>query len=240
MKGGGRLGLAENLEEVRRRIAESARRAGRAPEAVTLVAVSKGQPPERVREALAAGVRALGENRVQELLAKQAAVGPGPEWHFVGRLQTNKVRALLAKAPVRLIHSLDRAALAEELDRQARRLGKVQPVLIQVNVSREATKAGLRPEELLPFLRWVAGLAGLEVQGLMTMAPPVSDPEEARPVFRRLRELFEEARRAGIAGVRMEHLSMGMSGDYPVAVEEGATIVRIGTAIFGEVGGDGR
>lgn len=232
------LSLRDNLDAVRRRIAESARRVGRDPGAVTLVAVSKGQPPERVREALAAGVRCLGENRVAELVDKHAALGPGPEWHFVGRLQTNKVRTLLRAVPVRLVHSLDRPALAEALDREARRLGRVQPVLVQVNVSGEPTKAGLPPAEVVPFLRWVAALPGLEVQGLMTMAPPVRDPEEARPVFRRLRELLEEARRAGIPGLRMEHLSMGMSGDYQVAVEEGATLVRVGTAIFGEVGGN--
>lgn len=225
---------------MRARIAAAARRAGRDPEGVALVAVSKGRAPEQVRAALAAGVRALGENRVGELLAKHAAVGPGPEWHFVGRLQTNKVKALLRGAPVRLVHSLDRPSLAVELDRQARRLGLVQPVLVQVNVSGEATKAGVAPDELLPFLRLAAGLPGLRVEGLMTMAPPVRDPEEARPVFRRLRELRDEAAAAGIPGVGMEHLSMGMSGDFEVAVEEGATIVRVGTAIFGEVDGHGR
>lgn len=219
---------------MRRRIEESARRAGRDPRAVTLVAVTKGVEPDRIREALAAGAAALGENRVQELVAKRARVGPGADWHFIGRLQTNKVRRLLAGAPVSLIHSLDRAALAEVLDREARRLGRVQPVLVQVNVSGEASKAGLPPADLLPFLRWAGGLPGLAIRGLMTIAPAAEDPETARPCFRRLRELCAEAAAAGIAGVRMEHLSMGMSVDYPIAVEEGATIVRVGRAIFEE------
>lgn len=208
-------------------------RAGRDPAAVRLVAVSKGRPPGRVAEAVRAGATRLGENRVQELVSKRPLFGPEVEWHFIGRLQTNKVRPLLA-GPVALIHSLDRPALAEALDREARRLGRVQPVLVQVNVSGETTKAGLAPGELLPFLRWAAALGGLRVLGLMTIAPPVADPEAARPHFRRLAELREEAAGAGIPGLRMEHLSMGMSGDYPVAVEEGATLVRVGAAIFEE------
>lgn len=226
--------MAENLRAVRRRVAEAALRAGRDPAAVTLVAVTKGVDPACIRAALAAGVGSLGENRVQEIVAKRAPVGAGASWHFIGRLQTNKVRRLLAEVPVALIHSLDRPDLAEVLDREARRLGRAQPVLVQVNVSGEASKGGVAPDDLVPFLRWAAGLPGIHVRGLMTMAPAGGDPEQARPHFRHLGELGLAADSAGIGGVRMEHLSMGMSDDYPVAVEEGATIIRVGRAIFEE------
>lgn len=226
--------MAQNLFAVRRRVEEAALRAGRDPATITLVAVTKGVDPARIREALAAGADSLGENRVQEIVAKHGLVGPGAPWHFIGRLQTNKVRRLLAEVPVALIHSLDRPDLAEVLDREARRLGRTQPVLVQVNVSGEAGKGGLAPDDLQPFLRWAADLRGIAVRGLMTMAPAGEDPEEARPHFRHLREMFEAAASAGIGGVRMEHLSMGMSNDFPVAVEEGATIIRVGRAIFEE------
>lgn len=231
------MDVAGNVRVVKERIAAAARRAGRAPEEVTLIAVSKGVASETIREALAAGVAALGENRVQEMVAKRAAVGEAAAWHFIGHLQTNKVRKLLRCGPVALIHSVDRLRLAETLDAEARRIGVVQPVLVELNVSGEAAKHGLAPGDLLPFLRCLAGMPGLSVRGLMTMAPETADPEEARPVFRGLRELFREAAVAGISGIRMEHLSMGMSGDYEVAVEEGATLVRVGRAIFSAVGG---
>ncbi len=227
------MDIALNIRAIREEIAAAARRAGRDPDTVTLVAVTKGVAPDRIGEAVTAGVAAIGENRVQEVLAKRGAVGERVAWHFIGHLQTNKARALLASGPLALIHSLDRPSLAETLDREARRLGLVQPVLVQVNVSGESAKHGLAPGDLLPFLRWAAGLPGLSLRGLMTMAPLAADPESARPVFRGLRELFLEAAAAGIPGVRMEHLSMGMTGDYPVAVEEGATLVRVGRAVFG-------
>lgn len=234
-------GVAARLAAVRAAVARAALRAGRDPAAVTIVAVSKGVEPGRVAEAVAAGATHLGENRVQELVAKAGAVGAGVSWHFIGRLQTNKVRQLLTRVPVALIHSVDRPALAEEIAAEAVRLGRVQPVLVQVNVSGEASKAGVAPAEARDFVRWAAGLPGLEVRGLMTMAPLAADPEAARPHFRALRNLFVAIREEGIPGVRMEHLSMGMSGDFAVAVEEGATIIRVGRAIFGEVKpGDGR
>lgn len=231
MKG---LSIAQNLAVVRRRIEESACRVGRDPGEVRLIAVTKGVEPARIQEVLGAGIASLGENRVQEIMAKHVLVGPGAEWHFIGRLQTNKVRRLLAEVPVSLIHSLDRPGLAEALDQEARRIGRVQPVLVQVNVSGEATKGGVAPDDLIPFLRWVAGLPGIAVRGLMTMAPACRDPEDARLYFRRLREQAVAAGSAGIDGIGMEHLSMGMSDDYPIAVEEGATIVRVGRAIFEE------
>lgn len=226
-------GLERHLQRVRARLAAAAARAGRRPEDVTLIAVTKTVPPERIREACALGIRDVGENRAQELRAKLPALHDLPlRWHFIGRLQTNKVRDVVGR--VALIHSLDRWELAEAIDARARRAGIRQDCLVQVNVSGEATKAGLAVDDVVPFVRRVAALPGLRVVGMMTMAPPAEDPETVRPVFRRLRELAESLRREGVPGVEMAHLSMGMSGDFEVAVEEGATLVRIGSAIFGE------
>lgn len=201
----------------------AAERAGRAPEAILLVGVSKLVDAERIRCAVAAGLPALGENRVQEAKEKIERLGRPVPWHFVGQLQTNK-----AKDAVRLfdlIHSADRLELGRELDRRARAAGKVVNVLVQVNLAGEATKGGFSPEELKGALEALAELPGLSVRGLMTIPPPVEEAEQSRGWFRRLRELRDEA--------GLEHLSMGMSDDFEVAVEEGATIVRIGTAIFG-------
>lgn len=225
--------LAEQWQEVRRRVAEAARRSGRAPEAVRVVGVTKTVPPEIVREALDLGLTDFGENRVQEALAKQEVLGrTAASWHLIGTLQTNKARR--AAESFTLIHSLDRWELAEALDEAGRRLGRPVPVLIQVNVAGEATKHGLPPDQLRPFVRRAAGLAGLSLAGLMTMAPLAAAAEEARPVFRRLRELFDEAGPDAAAGGTWQWLSMGMSQDFEVAIEEGANLVRIGTAIFGQ------
>ncbi|HEY8393238.1 MAG TPA: YggS family pyridoxal phosphate-dependent enzyme [Thermaerobacter sp.] len=226
--------IAERVREIRARIAEAAARAGRSPDEVTLVAVSKSVPVEAMREAYAAGIRDFGENRAQEARDKFPAFGDDVRWHFVGRLQTNKVKYIVRHC--HLLHSLDRPALAQEVDRRAARCGRVLPCLLEVNVAGEATKAGVPPEQVIPFLRQVAEWPGLRVVGLMTVAPVASNPETVRPVFRRLRELAhrvaEELR--DVPGVEMRHLSMGMTDDFEVAVEEGATIVRIGRGIFGE------
>lgn len=231
--------LAERLERVRARIAAAAARAGRSPDEVTLVAVTKTVPAETIRRAWELGIRHVGENRAQELKAKQPALADLPLiWHFVGRLQTNKVRDVVGR--VGLVHSLDRWALAEAIDGRARRLGICQDCLVQVNVTGEPTKAGLPPEEVLPFLRRVAELPGIRVLGLMTIAPLAGGAEAARDAFRRLRGLAERLRREAPPRVEMRHLSMGMTGDFEVAIEEGATLVRIGTAIFGERPPEGR
>lgn len=222
--------IAGKIAAVRRAIEEAARQAGRDPRGVTLVAVTKTVAPEAVRRAVEAGVLDLGENRVQEWLAKREAVGAGVRWHLIGHLQTNKVKHVLRG--VHLLHSLDRWELAAAISRRMPP-GESLPVLVQVNVSGETSKQGLAPAEVPGFLRRVAALPGVRVQGLMTMAPQVADPEEARPVFRRLRELAGELAGLGIPGVEMRELSMGMSGDFRVAVQEGATLVRIGSRIFG-------
>lgn len=222
------------LSRVRANVAEAAHRAGRDPAAVTLLAVSKGFPVSSIRAAMAAGQRDFGENRVQEAAAKYKELGREVRWHFVGRLQRNKVKDLVGW--VTRIHSVDRADLAVEIDRRA---GRAVEVLVEVNVSGEPAKGGVPPAGLPALLTSLAGLEHLRVGGLMTMAPRLGRAEDARPYFRRLAELRVEMLDvcAGVPGTAspgwLHHLSMGMSQDYQVAVEEGATIVRVGEAIFG-------
>ncbi len=223
--------IGERLAQVHARIAAAARRAGRDPASITLVAVSKTVPPDRIKDAVAAGVAVLGENRVQEARDKIEALGRLAQWHLVGHLQTNKAK--LAVQLFDVIHSLDSLKLARELDKHARALGKQIPCLVEVNQGGELTKSGLTEADALPLLRDAAGLTGIEILGLMSVPPFLEDPEDVRPFFRRLRALRDEAVAAGIPGIRMDHLSMGMSHDFEVAIEEGATMVRIGTAIFG-------
>ncbi len=217
-------------EAVREQIARAAERVDRRPEDVTLVAVAKTQPLAVVQQAYAAGLNHLGENRLQEALAKYAEFRPaGLTLHLIGHLQRNKARKAAQLFDV--VHSLDSLALAESL--AAARAGRPPlPVLVEVNVAGEESKEGVACTEVLPLLARVCQLPNLQPQGLMTMAPLVADAEEARPVFRRLRELRDECERE--LGIRLPHLSMGMTNDYEVAVEEGATLVRIGRAIFGE------
>ena len=224
--------IAENLREIRERIAQAAARAGREPGAVRLVAVSKTKPAAAIAAAFACGQTIFGENYVQELVAKQPELPVEISWHFIGSLQSNKVRQIAGR--VELIHSVDRLSLAREIDRQWGALGKVCDILVQVNISREETKGGASSEELLGLVREVAQLPNVKVKGLMTMPPFFDDPEGARPYFRKLRELAEEVRQAAIPGVEMCELSMGMSGDFEAAIEEGATLVRVGSALFGE------
>ncbi len=222
--------VTERVREIQRRIEAAARRAGRDPAEVTLVGASKRQPVERLLEARDAGVRVLGENRVQEALAKVPQV-PGVRWHMIGRLQRNKARK--AVEVFELIHSLDSLRLAETLDRLGVERGRPVECLVEVNVGGEESKGGVAPEDLGPFLEAVAGREGLRVLGLMTIPPWREDPEDVRPYFRLLRELAEEAAARRLPGVAMRELSMGMSHDFEVAIEEGATFVRIGTALFG-------
>jgi hypothetical protein len=223
-----KVNVVQNLQQVRKNIAAACRRVGRNPQEVGLVAVTKSVDPERMNQALAAGVDVFGESRVQELVSKQPEF-PGVRWHFIGYLQRNKVKYLPGR--VELVHSLNRWSLARELDRRAREHGQVFRVLVQVNITRERGRFGVMPGEVAEFIRETAGLQGLQVEGLMTMAPFVADPEQVRPLFREMRDLFTRLGRE--PGIRMWYLSMGMSNDYPVAVEEGANLVRVGTAIFG-------
>ena len=218
--------IAGRIEAVRLQIADACLRSGRSAEEVTIVAVTKGFPPEAVREAFSAGLSHFGENRVQEAQAKiplLANLAPRPTWHMVGHLQTNKVKTALSLFDI--IQSVDSLHLAQEISRRAPESVRV-PVLLEVNVAGEAAKYGFSPEELPAAAERVRALPGLDVRGLMTIAPMAGDPQEARPVFRRLRSLAES--------LDLRELSMGMTDDFEVAVEEGATIVRIGRAIFGE------
>jgi len=215
--------LAERLADVRARIAEAAANSGRDESEVTLVAVSKTFSAEVVAEAVTAGVSDLGENRAQELREKVAALGSIARWHFVGHLQSNKVRHVVGSCA--LIHSVDSHSVADEIDARAQRRGFVQEVLIEVNVSGEASKNGVVPPEISGLLAHIHELEGIRATGLMTIPPWPEDPAESRPFYRKLAEL---ARSHGL-----ERLSMGMTRDFEVAIAEGATLVRVGEAIFG-------
>jgi len=224
--------LATNIAHVRSTIAEAARKAGRAPSEITLVAVSKSKPVELVHMAYNLGVTDFGENRVQEALPKIAAFHPrGLRWHMIGHLQSNKASKVVS--PVYCVHSVDSLYLAQVLNRHAGEQRKRLLVLLQVNVSGEASKEGMSRAETPELARQIVALPHLQVEGLMTMAPLVEDPEQVRPVFRELR-LLRDRLRAALPASSWQHLSMGMTDDYAVAIEEGATIVRIGRAIFGE------
>ena len=224
--------IAANIARVRATIAETARRAGRQPEEITLVAVSKTMPLARVQMAYNEGVTDFGENRVQDALPKVAAFHPsGMRWHMIGHVQTNKAHKVAEDFDA--VQSVDSLHLAETLNRYATGRDKPLPILLQVNVSGEASKEGMTPQETPALARKLASLPALEVQGLMTIAPLARDPEEARPTFRGLRLLREQLRQA-VPEIAWLHLSMGMTDDYAIAIEEGATIVRVGRAIFGE------
>lgn len=226
------MDIAANLARVRADIAAACVRCGRDPGTVRLIAVSKTHPASAVLEAFAGGQAAFGENYVQEFLVKADAVSAPVQWHFIGHLQSNKARYLPGK--ITMIHSVDRLSLAEEIDRQWARHGLTAEVLIEVNLGGETSKSGVGEAELEPLLRRLATLPHLAVRGLMTLPPYLEDPETVRPYFRRLRELAGRMAALGLPGVSMNELSMGMSHDFGAAIEEGATLVRIGTAIFGE------
>lgn len=224
--------ISRNLQEIHQRLHNAAEQAGREPSAVRLVAVTKTVGLDRLREAVAAGQTLFGENYVQEAKAKIAALGLGLTWHFIGHLQSNKARAAVELFD--LIHSVDRLRLALALEQAALRLGKVQNILLQVNLAGEESKSGAAPEDAEQLLSEISKLPHLRVLGLMTMPPWFPDPEEARPYFRALRELRDRLRRLLSVDGDLPELSMGMTGDFEVAVAEGATLVRIGTAIFGQ------
>lgn len=226
--------IAMNLESVRRRIGAAAERAGRLPDDITLVGVSKTMPAERVREAMAAGLMDLGENRVQEARDKIASVGGGARWHLIGHLQGNK--ANLAARLFNFVHSIDTPDLLRRLEAAAGREGRSIEALVQVDLAGEKTKHGANEAALEGVLSEAEGCRSVAVRGLMILPPFDPDPESSRPWFRRLRALLEKAR-AGHPGLQLPHLSMGMSGDFEVAIEEGATMVRVGRALFGERAG---
>lgn len=226
------MSISRNLADILQRIRSAAEKAGRDPSSIRLVAVSKTRPAAEVVEAFRAGQTAFGENYVQELVAKLDQVQEEVQWHVIGHLQSNKVKYIAGR--VALVHSVDRLSLAEEISRQWGRLDMICPVLIQVNISGESTKSGTTEAGALQLVRECALLPNIRVQGLMTMPPFFDDPEAARPCFAELRRLSRTIAATGIPNVEMRELSMGMSGDFEVAIQEGATLVRVGTAIFGE------
>jgi pyridoxal phosphate enzyme (YggS family) len=230
------MSITQNVADVRQRIALAARSVGRNPHDVTLMAVSKTFAPEHIREAYAAGLRVFGENRVQEFAGKAGALADlrDAEWHMIGHLQTNK--AAKAVELFTAVDSVDSVRLAGRLNDAAQQIGKKLGVLIEINVGGEAAKSGMPPEspELMKLLQSAPSLEHLEFRGLMTIPPFSEDPQQARPYFRKLRELRDRILAQTLPNVRMEVLSMGMSHDFEVAIEEGSTCVRIGTAIFGE------
>ncbi len=225
--------IQQNIERIRNEMADAALGSGRNPQDVRLMGVTKTVDAERIEEAVGAGLRLFGENYVQEAKGKVEKIGrQGIEWHMIGYLQSNK-----AKYAVHLfdmIHSVSKASQALELDRRSAAASRVTPILIEVNLSGEPSKSGLEPSEVIPFIRSISGYQNVSIRGLMTMPPWFDDPEEARPYFRRLRELSLRITDDVIGGVEMKELSMGMTQDFRVAVEEGSTIVRVGRGIFGE------
>ena len=224
--------LRENLASVERKIAEACERAGRSRDEVTLIAVSKTKPVEMLEEVYLAGARDFGENKPQEIRDKYPQLPGDIRWHMIGHLQRNKIKYIIDK--VCMIHSVDSVRLAQAIDEAAEKAGIVMPVLVEVNVAGEESKAGIRPEDAEQFVRMISVFPHIRVEGLMTIAPFTDNPEENRPYFRKLNKLCVDIQQKNIDNVSMCKLSMGMTGDYEVAIEEGATMVRVGTGIFGE------
>ncbi len=221
------------LEQIRKRIQNAAAACDRNDEDIQLVAVSKTKPKEKVIEAFEAGVTVFGENYVQEAREKFNALYTYPiSWHFIGHLQTNKAKYVVKIFD--LIHSVDSFKLAKELDKHAEKNNKVQKILVQVNIAEEDSKSGVQAHDTLSLIQEMSCLKNVSVRGLMTMPPYFNAPERARPFFKALRRLRDDIRNMHIPGISLNELSMGMSGDFEVAIQEGATLVRIGTAIFGE------
>ena len=223
--------VAENLVQVQKNIEESCGNVNRDPGEVTLIAVSKTKPVEMLREAYDAGARVFGENKVQEIVDKYDHMPSDVKWHMIGHLQRNKVKYIVDK--VAMIHSVDSFRLAETIEKEAAKKNVTVPILIEVNVAQEESKYGLKPEEVLPFIEEIADFSHIQIKGLMTIAPYVENAEENREIFRELKKLSVDIAAKNINNVTMSVLSMGMTGDYMVAVQEGATMVRVGTGIFG-------
>ncbi len=226
--------IASNVQLVLQTIRDAAVQAGRDPQSIKLVGVTKYVEAERVREAIVAGIHICGENRLQEAQSKMETIGsyPGVCWHFIGRLQRRKLKSLVGQFAV--IHSVDSLELAEEIHRRAEELQQPQSILLQVNVGNEATKGGFSPSQLLEVLPAMSKFSHANVCGLMAIPPRTEEPEAMRPYFRMLKTLADEAQALNISGLELKELSMGMSNDYVVAIQEGATMVRIGSALFGD------
>ena len=225
------MSVAENLKTIRERVDAACERAGRRPEEVALIAVSKTKPLSMLQEAYEAGARDFGENKVQEILEKYPEMPEDARFHMIGHLQTNKVKQVVGKAV--LIHSVDSLHLAEKIEQEAAKRDLTADILLEVNVAREESKFGLMLEEVIPLLEEVKNLPHVRVRGLMTIAPNVENPEENRKHFKKLYQLYVDIKSKNIDNGTMSGLSMGMTGDFEVAVVEGATMIRVGTGIFG-------
>ncbi|HIU02904.1 MAG TPA: YggS family pyridoxal phosphate-dependent enzyme [Candidatus Onthocola gallistercoris] len=223
--------IKENIEQVREKIAAACRRAGRDPKEVTLIAVSKTKPVSDIYEAMETGIVDFGENKVQELTEKYETIAQPLNWHMIGHLQRNKVKYIVDK--VKLIHSVDSLRLAEQISKEAVKKNVEVDILIEVNVAEEESKFGMDTEETAQLIQDISTLPGIHIRGLMTVAPYTDDPEDNRVYFKNLKQLAVDIERKNIDNVTMSVLSMGMTGDYEVAIEEGATLVRVGTGIFG-------
>ncbi|MGE5629645.1 MAG: YggS family pyridoxal phosphate-dependent enzyme [Caulobacteraceae bacterium] len=224
--------INDNIMKVFQDVRDICKKTGKDPDSITVIAVTKTVDTDRMNNAIECGITNIGENKVQEIMAKYENVKSNVKWHMIGHLQTNKVKYIIDK--VALIHSVDSTELAKEISRRAEKLGRVQDVLVQVNVANEETKFGIDYSEIDSFINEISKYEGLRVKGLMTIAPNYEDRELVRPVFRKLREKFEMLAKAGIPNVEMKFLSMGMTNDYKIAVEEGSNMIRVGTGIFGK------
>jgi hypothetical protein len=224
--------ISNNLEKIRENIKRAAEKSGRTEKDILLLGVTKTIDTDRIKELVELGVNELGENKVQEILSKYDIIGSGVQWHLIGRLQTNKVKYIIDK--VKLIHSVDSVKLLEEIDKRAKAANKVMDILIEVNVGNEETKGGICYDDVDSFVEKATEFDNIKVKGFMTVAPFVENPEENRKYFKKMNKLFVDNSKKINHNISMEYLSMGMTNDYEVAIEEGANIVRIGTGIFGK------
>jgi len=227
------MGIRENIAYIKKRIEDACKRAGRSPNEIVLMGVTKMVAPEYINEAIDEGIEVIGENRVQEARDKFDKVKKGIKWHMIGPLQVNKVK--YAVHIFDMIESLESLKLADEIEKRAVSLGRPMEVLVEVKISFEETKHGISPSDLIPFLEKLSKYKYIKVKGLMTMAPLFDDPELTRPYFRKTKELFDKVKEMNISNIEMEILSMGMSGDFEIAIEEGSTLIRVGRAIFQDV-----
>jgi pyridoxal phosphate enzyme (YggS family) len=224
--------IQDNISIIKEEIAKVCRSIGRSPEEITLIAVSKTIGTDVINHAIECGITDLGENKVQEIMDKHEVVSKNVNWHLIGHLQTNKVKYIIDK--VKLIHSVDSIKLADEINKRAEKSNLIKEVLVQINVAEEDTKFGIAIDEAADFIKSISEFDNLRVMGLMTIAPYDLDSENVRPVFRQLKVKFSELSQMNLPNVHMKYLSMGMSNDYKVAIEEGSNMIRVGTAIFGK------
>lgn len=226
------MSICENLKQINEKITAAAEKSGRSREDILLLGVTKTIDTQRIKEMMECGIKSLGENKVQEIMDKYDVIGAEAQWHLIGHLQTNKVKYIIDK--VKLIHSVDSLKLAQEIDKRAKQHDLIMDILIEVNIGEEASKHGIKQEEAIDLCQKIARLDNIRIKGLMTVAPFVENPQENRDYFIQMRKLFVDIKNKNIDNIDMVYLSMGMTNDYEVAIEEGANIVRIGTGIFGK------